>query len=93
MSVPKYFSVPSFLNHSNDTVPETIVTVKSKGLDLAKAALQRFEVTNRGLPGISVQFRRKIKWLKYKHACRFANKVADMFKCGDRKLDPVLTLQ
>ena len=31
MSVANNFSVPLFLNHSNDTVPETIVTVKSRG--------------------------------------------------------------
>ena len=29
MSVVNDFSVPLFLNHGNDTVPETIVTVKS----------------------------------------------------------------
>ena len=29
MSVVNDFSVPFFLNHGNDTVPETIVTVKS----------------------------------------------------------------
>ena len=29
MSVENDFSVPLFLNHGNDTVPETIVTVKS----------------------------------------------------------------
>ena len=29
MSVANGFLVPLFLNHGNDTVPETIVTVKS----------------------------------------------------------------
>ena len=29
MSVVNDFSVPLFLNHGNDTVPETIVIVKS----------------------------------------------------------------
>ena len=29
MSVVNDFSVPLFLNHGNNTVPETIVTVKS----------------------------------------------------------------
>ena len=31
MSMGNYFSVLLFLEHSNDTVPETIVTVKSYG--------------------------------------------------------------
>ena len=33
MSMENYFLVPLFLEHGNDTVPETIVTVKSKGLE------------------------------------------------------------
>ena len=32
MSVANHFSVPLYLNHSNNTVPEIMVTMKSKGL-------------------------------------------------------------
>ena len=32
MSVANRFSVPLYLNHGNDTVPETIVTLKFQGL-------------------------------------------------------------
>ena len=32
MSLGNYFSAPLFQNHGNDTVPETIMTVRSYGL-------------------------------------------------------------